>query len=98
NQYVKFNISKSFRPPAINELTSNGENIGSNAVQLGNINLKAEEGYQFDLAYGYNGRDIGVELDGFYNHISNFIFADRTDSVSGGLPVFTFVSSNTAVL
>jgi len=98
NHYVKLNISKSFRPPAINELTSNGENIGSNAVQLGNINLKAEEGYQFDLAYGYNGRDIGVELDGFYNHISNFIFADRTDSVSGSLPVFTFVSSNTAVL
>jgi iron complex outermembrane receptor protein len=98
NQYVKFNISKSFRPPAINELTSNGENIGSNAYQLGNINLKPEQGYQFDLAYGYNGRDIGVELDGFYNHISNFIFADRTDSISGGLPVFTFVSSNTAVL
>ena len=98
NHYVKFNISKSFRPPAINELTSNGENIGSNAVQLGNINLKAEQGYQFDLAYGYNGRDIAVELDGFYNHINNFIFADRTDSISGGLPVFTFVSSNTAVL
>jgi iron complex outermembrane receptor protein len=98
NHYVKFNISKSFRPPAINELTSNGENIGSNAVQLGNINLKAEQGYQFDLAYGYNGRDVSVELDGFYNHISNFIFADRTDSISGGLPVFTFVSSNTAVL
>lgn len=98
NNYVKLNISKSFRAPAINELTSNGLNIGSNAFQLGNINLKAEQGYQIDLAYGNNGRDVGFEIDGFYNHINNFIFADRTDSVSQGYPVFEYVSSNSAIL
>jgi iron complex outermembrane receptor protein len=98
DQYVKLNIAKSFRAPAINELTSNGLNIGSNAFQLGNINLKAEQGYQIDLAYGYSGKDIGFELEGFYNHIGNFIFADRTDSISQGYPVYDFVSSNTAIL
>ena len=98
NNYIKLNISKSFRAPAINELTSNGLNIGSNAVQLGNINLKAEQGYQVDLAYGINGRDFSFELDGFYNHINNFIFADRTDSVSQGYPVYQYVSSNVAIL
>ena len=98
DQYVKFNVAKSFRAPAINELTSNGLNIGSNAFQLGNSNLKAEQGYQADLAYGYRGKDISFELDGFYNHISHFIFADRTDSVSQGYPVYEFVSSNTAIL
>jgi len=98
NNYVKLNISKSYRAPAINELTSNGLNIGSNAVQLGNINLKAEQGYQVDIAYGYNGRDVSFEADGFYNHISNFIFADRTDSVSQGYPVYQYVSSNTAII
>ncbi len=98
NNYLKLNISKSFRAPAINELTSNGLNIGSNAFQLGNIHLKPEQGYQFDLAYGYNGKNVSLELDGFYNHINNFIFADRTDSVSQGFPVYEYVSSNTAVL
>jgi len=98
NNYVKLNISKSYRAPAINELTSNGLNIGSNAVQLGNINLKAEQGYQVDVAYGYNGGDVSVEADGFYNHISNFIFADRTDSLSQGYPVYQYVSSNTAII
>jgi iron complex outermembrane receptor protein len=98
NNYVKLNVSKSYRAPAINELTSNGLNIGSNAVQLGNINLKAEQGYQIDLAYGYDGKDVSVEADGFYNHISNFIFANRTDSVSQGYPVYRFVSSNTAII
>jgi iron complex outermembrane receptor protein len=98
NNYVKFNISRSFRAPAINELTSNGLNIGSNAVQLGNIDLKPEQGYQVDVAYGNAGRDVSFEVDGFYNHISHFIFADRTDSVSQGYPVYEYVSSNTAVL
>ncbi len=98
NNYIKLNISKSFRVPAINELTSNGLNIGSNAFQLGNINLRPEQGYQLDLAYGYNGKNVSLEFDGFYNHINNFIFADRTDSVSQGYPVYEYVSSNTAVL
>jgi iron complex outermembrane receptor protein len=96
--YVKLNIAKSFRAPAINELTSHGLNIGSNAFQLGNIDLKPEQGYQVDIAYGYSGKDISLELDGFYNHIDNFIFADRTDSSSQGYPVYEYVSSNTAVL
>jgi len=98
NNYVKLNISKSYRAPAINELTSNGLNIGSNAIQQGNINLKAEQGHQVDFAYGYNGTDVSLEADGFYNHISNFIFADRTDSISRGYPVYQYVSSNTAII
>jgi iron complex outermembrane receptor protein len=98
HQYIKVNGAKAFRAPAINELTSNGLNIGSNAFQLGNINLKAEQSYQVDLAYGYQGKDISVEFDGFYNHISHFIFADRTDSILQGYPVYEFVSSNSAIL
>ncbi len=98
SQYIKLNIAKSFRAPAINELTSNGLNIGSNAFQLGNSSLKAEQGYQIDLAYGFRAKDISFELEGFYNHVTNFIFADRTDSILQGYPVYDFVSSNTAIL
>jgi iron complex outermembrane receptor protein len=98
NNYVKLNVSKSYRAPAINELTSNGLNIGSNLVQVGNRNLKAEQGYQIDLAYGYDGKDVSVEADGFYNHISNFIFANRTDSLSGGFPIYQYLSTNTAII
>ncbi len=98
NNYLKLNIAKSYRAPAINELTSNGQNIGSNAFQLGNINLKPEQGYQVDFAYGNNGKDVSFEADGFYNNIQNFIFADRTDSVIQGLPVYQYVSSNVAII
>jgi iron complex outermembrane receptor protein len=43
-------------------------------------------------------------VDGFYNHISNFIFADRLGSVFGGdsmqlgAPVYKYQGDNTAVL
>ena len=96
NNYVKLNVSKSYRAPAINELTSNGLNIGSNLVDLGNIHLKAEQGYQIDLAYGHDDNDVSVEVDGFYNHISDFIFAGRTDSLSGGFPIYQYLSTNSA--
>jgi iron complex outermembrane receptor protein len=98
NNYMKLNFSKSYRAPAINELTSNGLNIGSNAIQLGNIDLKAEQGYQVDLAYGNNGKDVSYEVDGFCNYIQNFIFADRTDSASGGYPVYQYASTNRAII
>ena len=99
NNYLKLNVSKSYRAPAINELTSNGLNIGSNLVQLGNRNLKAEQGYQVDLAYGYDGKDVGVEADGFYNHISNFIFAESClDSLSDGFPIYQYLSTNIAII
>lgn len=90
NNYLKLNLSKSYRAPAINELTSNELNIGSNAYDLGNINLKAEQGYQVDFAYGNNGKDVSFEADGFYNYINNFIFAGRTGNYSMSYPVFQF--------
>ena len=98
NNYAKLNISRRYRAPAINELTNNGLNIGSNAVQLVNIDLQAEHGYQFDLAYGYNGNNLSFEANGFYNHIDNFIFTNKTDSVSQGYPVYQFTSANVAVI
>lgn len=98
NNYIKLNISKSYRAPAINELTSNGLNIGSNLVQLGNRNLKAEQGYQIDMIYGYDGKNVSVEANGFYNHINNFIFANRTDSLSGGFPIYQYLSTNKAII
>src|ERR1700677_3544285 len=81
NNYVKINFAKSYRAPSIQELNSNALNAGANAYILGNTNLKPEQGYETDIAYGYNGKDIGFELDGFYNYISNFIFDDRTGEI-----------------
>lgn len=103
HNYVKLNLAKSYRAPAINELTSNELNPGAFAYELGNINLKAEEGYEVDAAYGYNGKDINFEADGFYNYINDFIFSNRlagkngADSILLGKPVYKY-TANTAII
>jgi iron complex outermembrane receptor protein len=76
----------------------------SNEYKQGDINLNGEAGYEADVAYGNNSRDINFEIDGFYNMINNFIFANRIsskvggDSLIGGVPVYHFGSSNTAIM
>ncbi len=84
NNYIKLNLAKSFRAPAINELASNEVNPGGNLYELGDRNLKPEEGYQADLALGNNGKDFNFEVDGFCNYIYNFIFSNRITNSHGG--------------
>lgn len=84
NNYIKLNLAKSFRAPAINELASNEVNPGGNLYELGDPNLKPESGYQADVAVGNNGRDVNFEVDGFCNYIDNFIFSDRLTNIHGG--------------
>lgn len=84
NNYVKLNLAKSYRAPAINELTSNEVNPGGDLYELGDRNLKPEAGYEADAAYGNNGKDVNFEIDGFYNYIQNFIFSDRLTNIHGG--------------
>jgi len=103
NNYLKLNVSKSFRAPSIDELYSNGVNIGVNAFQEGNLNLKAEEGYQVDFAYGNNGKDVNFEADGFCNLINNFIFPVRVqskvsgDSMVDGVPYYEYIANKAII-
>jgi len=102
NNYIKLNLAKSFRAPAINELTSNQLDPAT-VYKLGDPNLRPEEGYELDAAFGNNGKDINFELDGFTNYIQNFIFPTRLankvggDSLDLGAPVFKY-QANTAII
>jgi iron complex outermembrane recepter protein len=103
NSYVKANIAKSYRAPAITEAGENGIHPGTSNYEIGDPGLKPESGYEADVAFGNNGKDINFEIDGFYNYIQNFIYANRLASKSGGdslnqgFPTFKF-QSNTAVI
>lgn len=103
HNYVKLNLAKSYRAPAINELTSNELNPGAFAYELGDINLKPEAGYEVDVAIGNNSRDINFEVDGFYNYINNFIFSDRLGSKDGGdsliqgKPAYKYTANTTLI-
>lgn len=100
NNYIKLNLARSYRAPSVQELNSNALNAGSNAYIIGNTHLKAEQGYEADLGYGYNGKELNFEVDGFINYIDNFIFQDRLaskfggDSIQQGFPVFQYLANS----
>ncbi len=101
--YIKANIAKSYRAPAITEVGENGVHPGTNNYEIGDPSLKPEAGYEGDVAIGNNGKDVNFEVDGFGNYIQNFIFANRIasklggDSLNQGYPTFKF-QSNTAII
>ncbi|MEO5645618.1 MAG: TonB-dependent receptor, partial [Bacteroidia bacterium] len=102
--YSKLNLSRGYRAPNIAELGANGEHEGTLRYEIGNENLKAETSTQIDLALGFDYDHLSGEIDAFGNDIQHFIFLEKlnstngSDSLSGGLPVFKFVSGHAQLI
>ena len=98
--YSKANLSFGFRAPNIAELGANGVHEGTIRYEIGNIDLKAEKSSQLDLGIGFNTDHLSIEIDGFINSISNFIYLSKLTSVNGSdsireeNPVFRYSSGN----
>jgi iron complex outermembrane recepter protein len=84
NVYLKANVSRGFRAPNVAESGSNGIKDGTVVYEIGQPTLKPEESLQFDFTPGVRSKDVTAELSVFYNHISNFIYAQQLGSVLGG--------------
>lgn len=87
---TKINLGKTFRTPTLAELSSNGAHHGTFRYEKGDENLKAEQGYQMDIAVNYERKKIHITLSPFYNYFSNFIYLSPanvfpTASINGKL-------------
>jgi len=94
---LKFNISKGFRAPNISELSSNGVHEGTQRYERGNLALRPESSWQFDVETGFNSHHVNMKFNLFSNSIDNFIFAHKlntlqgTDSVVDNNVVFKYI-------
>ncbi len=84
NIYIKGNIARGFRAPNVAECGANGVHDGTVVYEIGDPTLKPETSLEEDLSFGINSKDVDIELDGFYNGISDFIYAQGLKSVLGG--------------
>lgn len=75
-QKWRLNLGKSFRSPALNELTANGIHHGTFRHERGNPNLNPEQGYQLDFSYQKNSSGVFASISGalYANYFQNFIF------------------------
>lgn len=78
---VKINLARGFRTPNISELASNGEHEGSLRYEIGNHNFKSEYSLQADMGINYATRYFELHGALFANHIDNYIYLHRIDSV-----------------
>jgi iron complex outermembrane receptor protein len=93
----RFNLASGFRAPNLAELSSNGVHEGTNRYEVGNANLKTEQNFQTDLNLEYKTDHLEFFVNGFYNHITDFIYINPTGESMEDNEVFNYVQNNAAL-
>ena len=78
---LKLNLARGFRAPNISELASNGVHEGSLRYEIGNHNFKSEYSLQADFGIDYASEHFALTAAFFANHIQNYIYLHRIDSI-----------------
>jgi iron complex outermembrane recepter protein len=91
---LRGNISTAFRAPNSAELLSNGAHEGALRYEIGDANLKSEQGIQADLSAVYESTHFSFAINPFYNIIQNFIYLSPTDSLMEGIKVYHYRQTN----
>ena len=72
NILFRSNFASAFRSPNIAELSQNG--MHGIRYEKGDINLKSQRNYEFDLSSHFHFDKIAFNLGGFVNKINNYIY------------------------
>jgi iron complex outermembrane receptor protein len=97
NLSLRLNLASGFRAPNLAELTSNGVHEGANRYEIGNAALKNEQNFQADLNIELRNRHFEFFVNGFYNHISNYIYTSPTGEILDDNAVFRYVQDDAAL-
>ena len=91
---MRLNLASGFRAPNLAELTSNGVHEGTNRYEIGNSQLNNEQNFQADLNLEYDSQHFEFFVNGFYNQINNYIYANPTGEMREEHDVFAYTQSN----
>lgn len=78
---LKFNLARGYRAPNISELASNGVHEGSLRYEIGNHDFKPEYSLQADFGFDFATEHVALQGAFFANHIQNYIYLHRIDSI-----------------
>lgn len=91
---MRLNLASGFRAPNLAELTSNGVHEGTNRYEIGNAALDNEQNVQADLNFEYKGSHFDFFVNGFYNHVNNYIYTEPTGETIEENAVFAYTQDN----
>lgn len=94
NMTLRLNVASGFRAPNLAELTSNGVHEGTNRYEVGNSDLETEQNVQADLNLECKTDHFEFFVNGFYNHINNYIYTSATGAMIENNAVFDYIQNN----
>jgi iron complex outermembrane receptor protein len=98
NWDLRSNIGLSWRPPTVNELYSNGLHHGSASIEIGNDQLKSEQGYKWINTFHLQEENFSVEISAYAHYLNHYIYLKPTgeiqESLRGAFPVFDYKQTN----
>lgn len=94
NLTTRINFASGFRAPNLAELTSNGVHEGTNRYEIGNANLSTEQNVQADVNVEYSNSHFEFFVNGFYNHIDNYIYTSPTGEILDNNNIFEYIQDN----
>jgi iron complex outermembrane receptor protein len=80
---AKANIARGYRAPNISEISANGVHPGTGIYQVGNPDFNPEFNLQEDIGLNFTSTYAVINLSGFYNSISNYIYNSKILNEAG---------------
>lgn len=101
NTEITLAFASAWRAPGINELFSNGVHHGAASFEIGNPNLKTEQGYTTTLGLQFNFNKLKLLNESYYNYFNNFIYLNPTlqpiITIRGSFPTFEFTQAKALI-
>jgi iron complex outermembrane receptor protein len=88
---VGFNLSRTTRAPAAEELFSNGPHVATQAFEIGDPTLRKERSLGGELFFRWDRPTYNLNVTAFLNRFNNFIFEAETGEEIDELPVFRYL-------
>ncbi len=90
---VAINLSSANRAPNASELFSDGLHHALATIELGQLDLKQERSYKLNTTFHVNKNQLDVEVNPYFNHITDFIQLIPTGietTTRGAFPVWQY--------
>lgn len=95
---ILLTTASNWRPPAINEMYSNGLHHGSASIEVGERNLSEERAWNGTIGAIWQTEKIQIQGDVYVHYFDGFIYLQPDSlpalTIKGAFPVFNFMQSN----
>ncbi|HEY6090713.1 MAG TPA: TonB-dependent receptor [Gemmatimonadales bacterium] len=95
---LSLNVGRAWRAPTLFELFANGPHIGEARYEQGDSTLEPEASRGVDVGLRWSGRRTRLEIAGYHNRMSNFIYVTPTAVFIDSLRVYQYRQAEAEML